>query len=90
MTDESMENENEPKEGLNNILTVRIIEKYLAYCSGIVKTSLKEGSESYNAQSLFKEIGDELTEEILFGCLQKGGKVTVGRKNNKMTFRYLE
>jgi hypothetical protein len=68
-----MENENEPKEGLNNILTVRIIEKYLAYCSGIIKTSLKEGSESYDAQNLYKEIGDELiiTPEELVALIDR-------------------
>ena len=37
---------------------------------------------------IMKEIGDVLTEDILFGQLSKGGKVKVGRKNNKMTFTY--
>ena len=36
-----------------------------------------------------KEIGDILTEEILFGSLTKGGKVKIGRKNNKTVFTYL-
>ncbi|HFQ90140.1 MAG TPA: hypothetical protein ENK27_08675, partial [Desulfobulbus sp.] len=35
---------------------------------------------------IMKEIGDVLTEEILFGDLAKGGTIKVGRKNNKMTF----
>jgi ATP-dependent Clp protease ATP-binding subunit ClpA len=35
-----------------------------------------------------KEIGDVLTEEILFGHLRKGGEVRIGRKNNEMTFRF--
>ncbi|MDY0391343.1 ATP-dependent Clp protease ATP-binding subunit ClpA [Desulfobulbus oligotrophicus] len=38
---------------------------------------------------IMKEIGDVLTEEILFGKLTKGGKVKVNRKNNKTTFSYL-
>ncbi len=37
---------------------------------------------------MMKEISDVLTEEILFGKLSKGGKVRIGRRNNKMTFRY--
>ncbi|PIE57299.1 MAG: ATP-dependent Clp protease ATP-binding subunit ClpA [Desulfobulbus propionicus] len=37
---------------------------------------------------IMKEIGDVLTEEILFGALKGGGSVRVGRRNNKMTFRY--
>ena len=37
---------------------------------------------------IMKEIGDTLTDEILFGALKKGGSVKIGRKNNKMTFRY--
>ncbi len=37
---------------------------------------------------IMKEIGDVLTEEILFGALTKGGKVKIGRKNNKTTFNY--
>ena len=35
-----------------------------------------------------KEIGDVLTEEILFGNLTKGGAVKIGRKHDKMTFSY--
>ncbi|MBV5317597.1 MAG: ATP-dependent Clp protease ATP-binding subunit ClpA [Desulfobulbaceae bacterium] len=38
---------------------------------------------------IMKEIGDVLTEEILFGTLTKGGKVKIGRKNNKTIFTYL-
>ena len=38
---------------------------------------------------IMKEIGDVLTEVILFGALSKGGRVKIGRKNNKTTFSYL-
>ena len=38
---------------------------------------------------IMKEIGDVLTEEILFGSLIKGGKVKIGRKNDKTIFTYL-
>ena len=38
---------------------------------------------------IMKEIGDVLTEEILFGALSKGGRIKIGRKNNKTTFSYL-
>ena len=54
----------------------------------------KEGYEpAFGARPLrrlmMKEIGDILTEEILFGSLNKGGKVKIGRKNNKTVFNYL-
>ncbi len=39
---------------------------------------------------IMKEIGDPLTEEILFGRLNKGGTVRIGRKNKQMTFRYTD
>lgn len=53
----------------------------------------KEGYDpAYGARPLrrliMKEVGDPLTEEILFGRLQKGGDVRIGRKNGKTTFRY--
>ena len=35
-----------------------------------------------------REIGDVLTEEILFGKLTKGGTALVDRKKDKMTFTY--
>ncbi|WP_457573310.1 ATP-dependent Clp protease ATP-binding subunit ClpA [Desulfolithobacter sp.] len=37
---------------------------------------------------IMKEIGDPLTEEILFGRLSKGGTVRVSRKGGKTTFTY--
>jgi ATP-dependent Clp protease ATP-binding subunit ClpA len=37
---------------------------------------------------IMKEIGDVLTEEILFGKLSKGGKVRVGCSKGKITFEY--
>jgi len=37
---------------------------------------------------IMKEIGDPLTEEILFGKLSNGGLVKVSRKNNKTTFQF--
>jgi len=54
----------------------------------------KEGYEpAFGARPLrrliMKEIGDVLTEEILFGSLAKGGKVEISRENNKTTFSYL-
>lgn len=53
----------------------------------------KEGYEpAYGARPLrrliLKEIGDVLTEEILFGELISGGRVTVGQRNKKLTFTY--
>jgi ATP-dependent Clp protease ATP-binding subunit ClpA len=37
---------------------------------------------------ILKEIGDVLTDEILFGELVSGGRVTVGVRNKKLTFSY--
>ena len=37
---------------------------------------------------ILKEIGDVLTDEILFGDLVKGGKVKVGVRKEKLTFHY--
>jgi ATP-dependent Clp protease ATP-binding subunit ClpA len=34
------------------------------------------------------EIKDKLSDEILFGKLAKGGKVSIGFRNNKLTFNY--
>ncbi len=33
-------------------------------------------------------IKDKLTDQILFGSLEKGGKVTIGLKNDELTFKY--
>ncbi|MCL2457499.1 MAG: ATP-dependent Clp protease ATP-binding subunit ClpA [Desulfobulbus sp.] len=54
----------------------------------------KEGYEpAFGARPLhrliMREIGDALTEEILFGSLTKGGKVHIDRKKDKITFSYL-
>ncbi len=37
---------------------------------------------------ILQDVGDVLTEEILFGQLAKGGSVKVGLKNKKLTFSY--
>ncbi len=37
---------------------------------------------------IMKEIGDTLTEEILFGQLVKGGEAFIDEKKNKLTFKY--
>jgi len=39
---------------------------------------------------IMKEIGDVLTDEILFGRLKKGGTVRIGCKKDTMTFRYAD
>ncbi|MCW5199281.1 ATP-dependent Clp protease ATP-binding subunit ClpA [Desulfobulbus sp. F1] len=39
---------------------------------------------------IMKEIGDVLTEEILFGKLSKGGKARIGCRHGKMTFEYFD
>lgn len=41
------------------------------------------------ARIIQEEIKDTLSEEMLFGKLKKGGKVSVGREQNALTFDYL-
>ena len=38
---------------------------------------------------ILKEIGDVLTDEILFGELAKGGKVKIGVRKGQLTFNYI-
>jgi ATP-dependent Clp protease ATP-binding subunit ClpA len=40
------------------------------------------------ARVIQSEIKDKMVDEILFGEISKGGKVTVGCRNNKFTFAY--
>ena len=39
---------------------------------------------------IMKEIGDRLTEEILFGSLSKGGEVKIGFRKGELNFRFPE
>ena len=39
---------------------------------------------------IMKEIGDRLTEEILFGSLSRGGEVKIGCRQGALTFRFPE
>ncbi|MDY0351890.1 MAG: ATP-dependent Clp protease ATP-binding subunit ClpA [Desulfobulbaceae bacterium] len=53
-------------------------------------------SEGYNPaygarplrRLIMKEIGDRLTDEILFGSLSRGGAVRVGNRHGRMTFTF--
>jgi len=40
------------------------------------------------ARIIQKQIKDKLTDEILFGRLEKGGKISIGFKNNKLSFNF--
>ena len=37
---------------------------------------------------ILQEVGDALTEELLFGRLVKGGSVRIGVKGDKLTYLY--
>ncbi|MFC1524674.1 hypothetical protein ACFL6N_07780, partial [Thermodesulfobacteriota bacterium] len=39
---------------------------------------------------IMREIGDKISDEILFGHLVKGGNVRIGIKNKQLTFSYTE
>ena len=62
--------------------------------SAKVRTFLgKEGYDpKFGARPLARiiqtQIKDKLTNEILFGKLEKGGKITIGIKNDKLNFTY--
>jgi len=55
----------------------------------------REGYDpAYGARPLrrliMREIGDKLTDEILFGSLKRGGEVKIGHRHGKTTFRFPE
>ncbi|PIE78032.1 MAG: hypothetical protein CSA15_09915 [Candidatus Delongbacteria bacterium] len=67
-------------------ITLRISPKAKEYLS------VKGYSETLGARPLLRviqdEIKDQLTDEILFGKLVDGGKVSLGLKNKQLTFKY--
>jgi ATP-dependent Clp protease ATP-binding subunit ClpA len=65
----------------------------LAYTDGVRKWLAKKGYDpDYGARPLARElqaaIKDPLADEILFGRLEKGGKVTLDIKDEKVVFDY--
>ena len=76
-------------------LQVQLAEKKVAINLTVAARNwlAKEGYDpAFGARPLrrliLKEIGDVLTDEILFGELVAGGQVTVGLRNKKLTFSY--
>jgi ATP-dependent Clp protease ATP-binding subunit ClpA len=76
-------------------LEVQLAEKRVSIklTDGARKYLAKKGYDpDYGARPLrrliMKEIGDTLTEEILFGQLAKGGEVLIGEDNKELTFSY--
>jgi len=79
---------------------IRELEQQLAEKKVAIKLSdkartwlaVKGYDPDYGARPLsrliMKEIGDVLTEEILFGELAKGGLASVGLRNDKLSFKY--
>jgi ATP-dependent Clp protease ATP-binding subunit ClpA len=65
----------------------------LAYTDSVRKWLAKKGYDpDYGARPLARElqaaIKDPLADEILFGRLEKGGKVTLDIKDEKVVFDY--
>jgi ATP-dependent Clp protease ATP-binding subunit ClpA len=65
----------------------------LAYTDAARKWMAKKGYDpDYGARPLARilqaNIKDALADEILFGRLEKGGKVTIDLKADKLTFDY--
>ncbi len=79
-----------------------ITELQLQLAERKVKVSLTAAARSWLARTgyepaygarplrrlILKEVGDTLTDEILFGELVGGGEVTVGLRHKKLTFSY--
>jgi ATP-dependent Clp protease ATP-binding subunit ClpA len=36
------------------------------------------------------QIKDKLSDEILFGSLENGGKISISLRNNRLSFRFIE
>ncbi len=70
------------------------VKKVVLHCTPKARTWLahKGHDDRYGARPLARviqsEIKDILSDEILFGKLEKGGKVTIGLKKDKLTFTY--
>ena len=90
------------KNAVEKVVDKMIMELQEQLSDKKVKISLTKGARSrlaakgydpaYGARPLrrliLKEIGDVLTDEILFGRLKTGGTVRIGCKRDAMTFRY--
>ncbi len=76
---------------LKSMLTLKNIR--LTYSAKVRTYLANEGYDpKFGARPLARiiqtRIKDKLTDEILFGKLEKGGKVSVGIRNNKLNFNY--
>ena len=76
-------------------LNLQMVEKdiTLKLSKDATKYLAQEGySEQYGARHIARviatEVKEKLTDEILFGTLQDGGKVKVGYKENELTFSF--
>ncbi|SDU37633.1 ATP-dependent Clp protease ATP-binding subunit ClpA [Desulfobacula phenolica] len=76
---------------LKSMLKIKNIT--LTYSAKVRTFLAKEGYDpKFGARPLDRliqtRIKDRLTDEILFGSLEKGGKISIGLRNNKMNFTY--
>ncbi|MFH2093193.1 MAG: ATP-dependent Clp protease ATP-binding subunit ClpA [Pseudomonadota bacterium] len=76
---------------LKSMLKVKKIT--LAYSNTVRKFLAKEGYDpKFGARPLERfiqtRIKDKITDEILFGSLEKGGNISIGLKNKDLTFKY--
>lgn len=72
---------------------LKIKKVALTYSDKVRSYLAKEGYDSkFGARPLARiiqtRIKDKLTDEILFGRLEKGGQVTIGIRNNKLNFTF--
>jgi len=87
---------------VEKVVDKMVVELQVQLADRKVAISLTAGARSWLAKEgykpafgarplrrvILKEIGDVLTDEILFGALVGGGDVTVGVRNKKLTFTY--
>lgn len=76
---------------LKSMLKIKNIT--LSYSAKVRTFLAKEGYDpKFGARPLARiiqtRIKDTLTDEILFGSLEKGGKISIGLRNNKLNFTY--
>ncbi len=76
---------------LKSMLKIKNIT--LSYSAKVRTFLAKEGYDpKFGARPLDRiiqtRIKDTLTDEILFGSLEKGGKISIGLRNNKLNFTY--
>ena len=65
------------------------LAQHLKRLVGMRSRGLLSWSQLRSARVVQKEVRDPLTDHILFGSLEHGGTVTIGVKENALSFDYV-